>query len=144
MNKQKLAEGFKKPVFQAMVVMVGCLVVQLITLLFVALTGQSYGHLPWILSGACLLFYAFFNAIILLKANNLVKYATRSLLGFVSVLLFSGGIAYAFSSIGLGNSGSIGWIYFIITFSYFLFVIIIYLMRKIIEYAQRQDTEHKV
>jgi hypothetical protein len=143
MNRKRLAEGFNKPIFQAIVVIVGCLAIQLIALLSVSLTGESYGYLPWILSAACLLFYAFFNAIILLKASNLIRYVTQSLAGFFMVLLFSGGIAFACSSLGLGKSGSIRWIYFIVTFSYFFFMIIIYFMRKIIEYAQRQDTEHE-
>ena len=64
-------------------------------------------------------------------------------IGFIILLIFSFGFATAVSDTSAIDKRSIKWIFFTITFSYFIFLMIAYFMRRIIEYAQKQDTETK-
>ena len=79
---------------------------------------------------------------LLLKASSIHTYLKQSFYAYFAVLILSGGMAYVFSlGIEQGVCTSMRLIYGAITFAYFVFLMIVYFMRKIIEYAQRQDTE---
>ncbi len=132
-----------RPIVQAVLLAAGCLIVQIIVLLIGISTEGGLGYTPWIVSASFMLLYAFFNAILLLKAENMGLYVSQSSYCYIGMMLGTTLFAYAVSSATLGESGSIRWIYIIITVCYTIFMVIVFLMRKIIEYAQRQDTEHK-
>ena len=106
-------------------------------------TEGGLGYTPWIVSASFMLLFAFFNAILLLKAENMGLYVSQSSYCYIGMMLGTALFAYGVSAVTLGEAGSIRWIYIIITVCYTIFMIIVFLMRKIIEYAQRQDTEHK-
>ncbi|NND32860.1 MAG: hypothetical protein HKN76_09735 [Saprospiraceae bacterium] len=72
------------------------------------------------------------------------RYVRDALYGFIVLMIFSFMLATILSNISDGDKRSVRWIFFTITFSYFIFLMIAYFMRKIIEYAQRQDTEAKL
>ncbi len=137
----KIKTRFLDPVSQAVLLLSVCLLSQLISLLlYYGSEGESSA--PWILAGAFTLFYAFVNAVVSLQANN-PAYFSRSFYGYFMILAGSALIAYAFSGFSFRGAASIRWIFMIITFSYFIFTTIAFFMRKIINYAQRQDTEHR-
>ena len=125
-----------------MILMASCLVMQLILFIAYSSTSSEIAHMPWIISGAFVLFYAFINAMLLLKASSIQTYLKQSFYAYFAVLILSGGMAYVFS-LGIEKGfSSMRFIYGAITFAYLVFLMIVYFMRKIIEYAQRQDTEH--
>ena len=121
--------------------MASCLVLQLILFIAYSSTTGVIAHMPWIISGAFVLFYAFLNAMLLLKASSINTYLKQSFYAYFAVLFLSGGMAYVFS-LGIEQGfTSMRLIYGAITFAYLVFLMIVYFMRKIIEYAERQDTE---
>ena len=139
---ENIKERILSPIQQAMLLMVSCLILQLIVFVAYSTTKVEIARVPWIISGAFVLLFAFVNAILLLKAKSINSYLKHSFYAFLSVMLLSIGMAYAFSLGVTKSGGSMRFIYGAITFAYFVFLMIVFFMRKIIEYAQRQDTEH--
>ncbi|NND09507.1 MAG: hypothetical protein HKN87_24315 [Saprospiraceae bacterium] len=139
---ENIKERILSPIQQAILLMVSCLILQLLIFIAYSTTKGEIAHLPWVISGTFVLLFAFVNALLLLKAKSINSYLKQSFYAFLSVMLLSGGMAYAFSLGDVENGGSMRFIYGAITFAYFIFLMIVFFMRKIIEYAQRQDTEH--
>ncbi|MBK8501918.1 MAG: hypothetical protein IPL46_06760 [Saprospiraceae bacterium] len=138
----KLVDSLEHPIRQSIVLLIVCLVGQLAVLVF----HQSEGapHLfHWVISMSVLLLFAFFNSVYLLKTKDARLYIRNSIYAFVILLVSTFGMAVGFSEEMSSNQMSVRWIFFTIIFSYFIFLTIAYFMRKIIEYAQRQDTESK-
>ncbi len=141
MSIDAIKKRLENPLGQATLIIIAVVVVQLMSLIIYGSTDTA-GDAAWIIAGAFALFYGFFNAIFLLGADNPNSYISKSFTGYLLVLLFGAGIAYIISlQWPSQNSTSMRWIFMIVTFSYFIFITIVYFMRKIIEYAQRQDTE---
>ena len=129
------------PIGQAVLLLVTCLLCQLAAMIiFFESDGEQ--STPWICAGAFTLFYAFLNAVVSLQGET-KTYFSRSFYGYFLILFGSATLAYVFSSFSFDGSASIRWIFIMITFSYFIFITIAFFMRKIINYAQRQDTEHR-
>ncbi|MDH3648037.1 MAG: hypothetical protein OEQ53_00045 [Saprospiraceae bacterium] len=132
-----------RPVVQATWLFIGCFICQLIVLIVGVLSSSGTGYAAWIISASFLLLYAFFNAMLLLRTENIGVYISRSSYSYIGMVIATSLLAFGVSSITFGNAGSTKWIYIIITLCYTIFLVIVFLMRKIIEYAQRQDTEQK-
>ncbi len=141
MSVDAIKTRLENPLGQATVIIVAVVVVQLMSLIIYGSTDRA-GDAAWIIAGAFALFYGFFNAVFLLGAENPNSYISKSFTGYLLVLLFGAGLAYIINlQWPSQNSTSMRWIFMIVTFSYFIFITIVFFMRKIIEYAQRQDTE---
>jgi len=143
-GKFNLKDRVRDPKIQALLILASCLAFQALAatlnaLYIVDVEVMAY----WVISAAFLLLYALFNAIIFLNSSRITWYWSRSLYCYLGLLLVLSVSGYLFSRISIGEADSIRWIYFIISLCYVIFLIIIYLMRKIIEYAQKQDTEYK-
>ncbi len=143
MNTEIIRGKIDKPIFQAIVLVLSCLLLQMLAFLIYNNTSAEVALVPWIISGAFTLLYAFFSAIMLLKTRDINAYLIQSVAGYVIVLLLGGGLAYAFSLGVEGGFDSMRLIYSLITFSFFVFLTIVFFMRKIIEYAQRQDPDNR-
>lgn len=138
----KIVNSFEHPIRQSIVLVILCLVVQLTVFGFHK--SEAAPHLfHWVISMSVLLLFAFFNSVYLLKTNDTGPYIRNSMYAFVLLLISTFAMATGFSEEMASNRMSVRWIYFMIIFSYFIFLTIAYFMRKIIEYAQRQDTESK-
>jgi hypothetical protein len=94
---------------------------------------------PWVIAATFILFFAMFNAILSLLADNMDKYWTRSMLSYVAVAGVAGLLAWAFSSQSINEAGTFRWIYIVLTFGYLLFLSMIGAMRKIVDFAQREE-----
>lgn len=94
---------------------------------------------PWIVTASMVLFYAIFNCVFSLNADNSNQYWFQSLLGFVLVAVGGGAIAYLFTGISIYDAKSIQWIYFVFTFAYLVFLSIVNFMRVIVRFAKKQD-----
>ncbi|MCB0686011.1 MAG: hypothetical protein KDC53_05785 [Saprospiraceae bacterium] len=139
---KKIISSLDNPIKLSIWLLVVCLVVQLLILL-ANMSSNSVHFYHWITSSTILLLYAFFDAVYLLKTDNLSEYFRNSIYGFLILLISGFGFAKAFSHLPAADQLSVRWIFFMIIFSYFIFLTIAYFMRKILEYAQRQDTESK-
>jgi len=100
----------------------------------------------WLTSASFLLFFALFNSIFSLSADDMNRYWTRSISSFIVLALASAGLAYLFSSIPINDAASYRWIYIVLTFIYLIFLSIMRFMKKIVFIAQNEDRkmdEHK-
>jgi hypothetical protein len=138
----KLINSIEHPIRQSILLLIVCLVGQLTLLIFHHSDGTPHLY-HWIVSMSVLLLFAFFNSVYLLKTNDTGIYIRNSIYAFVMLLVGTFCMAVGFSDEIPANRMSVRWIFFMIIFSYFIFLTIAYFMRKIIEYAQRQDTESK-
>ncbi len=132
-----------EPLAQAFFLLIACLFSQLIALVYLSFQSTEKTTIYWILSATFTLLYGFFNAVISLSVSAEGSYFSRSMKAYVLLLVGSSGLAFAFSGLSTDGAASIRWIYMMVTFSYFIFITIAFFMRKIIDYAQRQDTEHE-
>ena len=98
--------------------------------------GQRF---PWVSAASFLLFFAVFNSIFSLSAKNAGQYWSRSMLSFAGLAIANGLIAWLFSSLSINEAGSYRWIYVVVTFGYLVFMSIMNLMKKIVEFAQREE-----
>ncbi|MEZ4956533.1 MAG: hypothetical protein R2825_23450 [Saprospiraceae bacterium] len=96
-------------------------------------------RLPWTLAGTFILFFAIFNSLISLMTDNMDRYWTRSILSYVALAGAVALLAWGFSSLTINEAGSYKWIYIVLTFGYLLFLSMIGFMRKIVEFAQREE-----
>jgi hypothetical protein len=94
---------------------------------------------PWLCAASFLLFFALFNAIMSATSENLMKYWGRSIYSFLGLAVGSGLLAWAFSGLSIGEAGSYKWIYFVVTFGYLVFLSMIAFMKKIVEFAQKEE-----
>ena len=93
----------------------------------------------WVIAATFILFFAMFNAILSLMCDNMDRYWTRSMISYVAVAGIAGLLAWAFSSLSINEAGTFRWIYIVLTFGYLLFLAMIGAMRKIVDFAQREE-----
>ena len=95
--------------------------------------------LYWIIVGTFLLFYALFNSILSLNADDITAYWSQSTGGYAVLLMISSGCAWLLSGKSIGEADSFRWIFMVLTFGYLLFLCITRFVRKIVRTAQRED-----
>lgn len=128
-----------KPFLQTSVVL-GASLTGLFLLKIAALAGQSVEPMVyWIIVGTFLLFYALFNSILSLNAEDITQYWSHSTGGYAVLLLVSSSVAWLFSGKSIGEADSFRWIFMVLTFGYLLFLCITRFVRKIVRTAQRED-----
>ena len=93
----------------------------------------------WLIASSFVLCYVIFNSILSYSANNINRYWTRSFIGYVALILISGGVAYALSGIPIDEAGTYKWLYVVFTMCFLIFLVIVRLMRTILDLAQKQD-----
>lgn len=130
------------PITQGIFTLVGCFIAQTV-FAAVAVSNDSFNKLNyWILAGSFLLLFSILNAAGLLQTKNVLKYWSRSIYAYTGMVILTSLCAYVFSGLWVTQASSIGWIIFIITMCYVLFLIIVYMMRKILQFAEQNDLEN--
>lgn len=94
---------------------------------------------PWMCVASFLLLFALFNSIFFLSAKNTLKYWGRSMYSFMGLAFISGLMAWGFSQIPIEEAGSYRWIFIVVAGVYLVFLTIMNLMKKIVEFAQREE-----
>ena len=94
---------------------------------------------PWEMAFSGILFFALFNAIFSLSANDPSKYWMQSIFSFIGLVIAVSVSAWLLSGLTMDEAGSFRWILIIFTFSYLLILSIVQAMRKIVGIAQKQD-----
>lgn len=101
--------------------------------------GDEPSRFPWLVITAMMLFYALFNVIFSLSSNELQKYWSKSLYGYMLLAGLGGLMAWAISGVSIGEAGSYKWMYIVVTFSYLVFISIVSLARKVVDFAQKEE-----
>lgn len=104
-----------------------------------ATTDTVTSRWAWLVAASFMLFFALFNAIISAASKNILKYWGRSIYSFMGLAVGAGLLAWAFSGLPIGNAGSYKWIYFVVTFGYLVFLSMVAVMKKIVEFAQKEE-----
>lgn len=120
----------------------GVLVVNLLAKVLQISGMEVAPRFPWMTAAAFLLLFSIFNSVGSLFAADSMKYWGRSIYSFLGLVLGSGLLAYAFSSLSIGEAGSYRWIFVVLTFGYLVFVSIMNIARRIVEFAQREEWNH--
>lgn len=142
-EKQSLFEKAFDPIYQALICFGGVLIIGLIGKLL-QLSGlmDISDRFPWMTAASFMLFFALFNSVFSLSAKNAMQYWGRSIYSFLGLAIASGLIAWLFSSLTINEAGSYRWIYIVLTIGYLVFLSIVNLMKRIVEFAQREEWNH--
>lgn len=104
-----------------------------------ATTNTVTSKWAWLVAASFMLFFALFNAILSATSNNILKYWGKSIYSFLGLAIGAGLLAWAFSGLPIGEAGSYKWIYFVVTLGYLVFLSMVAIMKKIVEFAQKEE-----
>lgn len=94
---------------------------------------------PWSVATAFLLLYAVFNSLMSLNADSFLKYWGRSMYGFMGLAFANGMAAWLLSGVPLGQAQSYRWIYIVVTIGFLVFLSMVNLMKKIVQFAEKEE-----
>jgi len=97
-------------------------------------------YFPFTVMFSFLLFYALGNCLLSFEAEDQNKYWTESILSYVGLAAVGYGISYLFSGLTISEAASFKWIFFVFTFGYVILLTIMRSMRKIVKFAQKEDS----
>lgn len=135
-NPDKMIQRLENPLVQMALLLASAIIVHL--LLFIFMLNADGHHYHWVVSAVFLLMYAFFTSIHVLKTDRMNWLLRTGIYGFIGMLLGTYVLALAFSDNSV-DIRSMKWIYFVVSFSFIIFLTIAFSMRKFMEYAQRED-----
>ena len=131
------------PVAQAAVCLIMGLVISLGGKLFNSAGIMEVGQrFPWMSAAAFMLFFALFNSVFSLSADNPTRYWQRSIYSFMGLALGAGLIAWGLSGLTVYEAGSYRWIFIVVTIGYLVFISMMNIMKKIVGFAQREEWNH--
>jgi drug/metabolite transporter (DMT)-like permease len=132
-------EQIHNPILQAAAAVAGIVLI-LLGAQVVKLAGVEVSELfPWMTAAVFMLCFALFNSVFSLVVKDMFKYWRRSIYSFMGLAFASGLLAWLFSSLPISEAGSYRWIYIVVTISYLVFLSIMALIRRIVEFAQREE-----
>jgi len=139
-TNDKFLKNAKDPVIQAAAVLGVSILFMLLTKL-TSLTGATEFKdvIPWTISASFLLFFVVLNSIYSLSSDDINKYWIRSIISYLCLAIVSGFLAYLFSSVAFNDAGTIRWIFYVLTFTYLVFLSILNFMKKIVAFAEREE-----
>jgi len=97
-------------------------------------------YFPYTVTFAFLLFYALGNCLLSFEEDDQTKYWTESILSYVGLAAGGYAISYLFSGLTISEAASFKWIFFVFTFGYVILLTIMRSMRKIVKFAQKEDS----
>ena len=139
MENSSFLDKLKNPIRQSIFILLFVFASNVIISIIASAGVDFEQRLPWTIACTFILFFAIFNSLISLMSDNMDRYWTRSILSYVALAGLSGLMAWAFSSMSINEAGSYRWIYIVLTFGYLLFLSMVGFMRKIVEFAQREE-----
>ena len=129
------------PLYQAGAILLAIVVINLLGKLVAGLGLVEWDALtPWIISGSLMLCYTLLNIMIgLMSKVKATIYYGKSIIGFLGLAAGAAVVAKTFSSLSLGEAGSMWWIYVVITIGYLIFMGMMLAMKTIVRFAQNED-----
>lgn len=139
-NLESLANRTNDPLVQAAIIVMLCFVFNAVAKIvnflgFFRINDRQY----WIFAATFLFTYIIFNSLLSTKASSLLKYWGRSIYSFLGSAVLLCLMAYLFSSMTMDEAGSFRWLLGILSLTYLVFMIIMTLSRKIIEFAEQEE-----
>lgn len=138
---KSIFEYHVRPIYQAAVVLAIIAVVcgiAKIAMMIGIFSPKIY--FPYVVSFSFLLFYALGNCLLSFAHDNQTQYWTESILSYVGLAAAGAGISYLMSGLTISEAASFKWIFFVFTFGYVVLLTIMRSMRKIVKFAQREDS----
>ncbi len=140
LKTDQITEKMNNPIIQAGIVLGAAIVISIIAKLIKMVSEGIVPDLfPWMTAASFLLFFSVFNSVLSLSAKNMNTYWGRSIYCFMGLAALTGLMAYLFSSVSISNAGSFRWIFIVVTIGYLVFLSIMTFMRKIVEFAQKEE-----
>lgn len=93
----------------------------------------------WSVATAFMLLFAVLNSLLSISAANALRYWRDSMYSYTGLAALNALSAWGASGISIGNAGSYKWIYFVITFSFLVFLSMVNLMKRIVRFAEREE-----
>ena len=93
----------------------------------------------WSIGAAFMLFFAMFNSLLSLRADNFAKYWAASMYSFLALALSTSGAAWLFSGVPIDEAESYRWIYIVVTFGFLVFLSLVNFMKIIVRFAEREE-----
>jgi hypothetical protein len=94
----------------------------------------------WTIATSLLLLFAVFVSILLLRTTGKVsRFWNQSMIAFVSLAIVTNFTAQAFSGKPVGEVGSFKFLYLVVTIGFLVFISIVNLTRKIVEFAEKEE-----
>lgn len=129
-----------EPLAQALLFFGAAIFFMLMTLLFNQTGWYEIDRLfPWSVGTAILLLFAVFNSLMSLNADSFMKYWGRSVYAFLGLAFANGLAAWLFSGVPIGQAQSYRWIYIVVTIGFIVFLTMVNLMRKIVNFAEKEE-----
>lgn len=94
---------------------------------------------PWSVATALLLLFAVFNSLMSLNADSFMRYWGRSMYSFLGLAFLNGMAAWLISGVPIGEAQSYRWIYVVVTIGFLVFLTMVNLMKKIVQFAEREE-----
>ena len=138
--KESYYKKLENPAMQALAILTGAVGLMLCGW-FLTVTNV-YPEEPlfaWSIATAFMLLFALLNSLMSLRADSFVRYWGRSMYSYLGLALFTGLAAWLFSGIPLRDAGTYRWIYIVITFGFLVFLSMVNFMKKIVEFAEREE-----
>jgi hypothetical protein len=133
-------DKIKNPFIQALIVLVMFLVANGVVGLLNANGFDAEERMPWTLSIAFLLLFMVYNAMIGLLSNKIKRYWLYSIYAFAGLMFTSAFFAGKISGILMDEAGSYRWLFFVFCPVYLFFIVMVSLIKKIVELAEKDDT----
>jgi len=134
MAESSLFEKNFDPLIQAGIALAGVLVIDVIAA--VAGAGPRFS---WLTATSFMLCFAVFNAVFSVSSKSMIKYWGRSIYAYMGLAAGAGLLAWTFSGMTIFEVGSYMWIYIVVTIGYLVFLSMVTVMRKVVEFAQREE-----
>jgi len=139
-EQSKLITIFSKPLYQFLLVIAMSIVFSLVDKVMPhhsAILELNSG--TWIVATAMILCFIILNTIVALRIEPIIPYWTKSVIFYIVLLVFSYGWSYLLSGKDIDDAGSFRWLWLVLTLVYMIFFAIARSMKRIVDYANRQD-----
>ncbi|MCB0664086.1 MAG: hypothetical protein KDC24_15175 [Saprospiraceae bacterium] len=97
---------------------------------------------PWMAAGSAIMLFAIFNSIFSLFAQDPIKNWGQSFASFIGLMVIASLLAWAFSGLAIQDAGSFSWIFVVLAIGYLIFMSMVNVMKKIVEFAMREEWQH--
>jgi len=135
-----LFESKIDPIRQALYFFAAAVVFMLIALAFNQTGWYEADKLfPWSIATAFLLLFAIFNSMMSLNADSFIRYWGRSMYSFMGLAFLNGIAAWLISGVPINEAQSYRWIYIVVTIGFLVFLSMVNLMKKIVQFAEREE-----
>lgn len=93
----------------------------------------------WSIAAAFSLLFALLNSLLSLRADSFAKYWGRSVYSYMGSAFVMGLVAWGLSGIPLREAGTYRMVYIAVTFGFLVFLTMVNLMKKIVQFAEREE-----